>query len=382
MIADKIKNLKGSPTLTLAAKAGELKAAGEDVISLSVGEPDWDTFDSIKSAAKAAMDEGKTKYTPVGGTPELRKAIAVQTSEDLSLEYEAANVTVSSGGKFVIYSAFQTLLNPGDEVLIPSPYWVSYPDMVTLVGGAPKVVTTKAENGFKMTADELKAAITDKTKILVLNSPSNPTGEIYTAEELSGLGEVLKQNPHVMVLSDDIYNRLVFDGGLAPHILQSTPELKERTLAVNGISKTYSMTGWRLGWAVGPKEVIAAMSRFQSQTTSCASSISQAAAVAAIQDGQQELKETLKMLKQRRDFVYQGINNIEGIEATEPQGAFYIWPDVSSLLGKSYNGKKLESAADFSQALLEAKMVVAVPGTAFGQDGRLRVSYALGQERM
>jgi aspartate aminotransferase len=383
MISEKIKNLKGSPTLTLAAKAGELKAAGKDVISLSVGEPDWDTFESIKSAAKQAMDNGKTKYTPVGGTPELKEAIASQTAADLRLDYSAANVTVSSGGKFVIYSAFQTLLNPVDEVLIPSPYWVSYPDMVSLIGGVPKIVKTKAENGFKMTPSELRDAITEKTKILVLNSPSNPTGEIYSETELGELGEVLKVNPNLVILSDDIYNRLVFEEPfLAPHILHSTPELQDRTVAVNGISKTYSMTGWRLGWAVGPKEIIAAMSRFQSQTTSCASSISQAAAVSAILEGQQELRETLKMLKERRDFVFKGLNAIEGINAPEPQGAFYIWPDISACLGKSYQGKQLNDAADFAQALLESKMVVAVPGSAFGQDGRLRVSYALNKERM
>ncbi|MEO0335800.1 MAG: pyridoxal phosphate-dependent aminotransferase, partial [Pseudomonadota bacterium] len=340
MISDKIKNLKGSPTLTLAAKAGELKAAGEDVISLSVGEPDWDTFDSIKSAAKSALDAGKTKYTPVGGTPELRDAIAKQTAADLRLDYDASNVTVSSGGKFVIYSAFQALLNPGDEVLIPSPYWVSYPDMVSLVGGTPKIVTTKAENGFKMTSTELRDAITDKTKIVVLNSPSNPTGEVYSEPELASLGEVLKVNPNIVVLSDDIYNRLVFvEPFLAPHLLHASPELQDRVLAINGISKTYSMTGWRLGWAVGPKEIIGAMTRYQSQTTSCASSISQAAAVSAVLEGQQELRKTLSMLKERRDFVYTELNKITGITATEPQGAFYIWPDISAHLGKSYNGK-------------------------------------------
>lgn len=383
MISDRVKNLKGSPTLALAAKAGELKAAGEDVISLSVGEPDWDTFESIKSGAKSAIDEGMTKYTPVGGTPALRSAIAEQTNSDLGTDFTADQVTVSSGGKYVIFSALNCLLNPGDEVLIPSPYWVSYPDMVELIGGKAKIVTTSSENNFKLTASELNESITDKTKLLILNSPSNPTGEIYSEEELKALADILKQNPHVMVLSDDIYNRLVFlESGLAPHLLGVAAELKDRTLVINGVSKTYSMTGWRLGWALGPKELIGAMTRYQSQSTSCASSISQAAAVAAIEKSQSELSAAIVKLKERRDFVFQAMSQLDGVKVTEPQGAFYIWPDVSSHFGKSFEGQKIESSADFAQALLESQKVVTVPGNAFGQDGHLRVSYALDKERM
>ena len=383
VISKKIQSLKESPTLALAAKAGELKSSGHDVISLSVGEPDWDTFDSIKRAAKKAMDEGKTKYTPVGGTPELRAAIASQISSDLKLEYKPSHVTVSSGGKFIIYSAFQTLLNPGDEVLIPAPYWVSYPDMVSLVGGVPKIVATQADNRFKMTASELSAAVSEKTKILVLNSPSNPTGEVYSHAELAALAEVLKSHPQVIILSDDIYNRLVFEEPyLAPHILQVSPELRERTLCVNGVSKSYSMTGWRVGWAVGPVGVVSAMTRYQSQTTSCASSISQAAAVAAILQGDAELRQTLKMLKERRDFVYQGLNDIQGLNAPEPQGAFYIWTDISGVLGLRYKGVQLNTDGDWARALLESQMVATVPGSEFGQEGRLRLSFALDTKRM
>jgi len=383
MISEKIKNLKGSPTLALAAKAGELKAAGEDVISLSVGEPDWDTFPSIKQAAKSAIDEGQTKYTPVGGTPALRSAIANQTNKDLGTDFSADQVTASSGGKYVIFSALNCLLNEGDEVLIPSPYWVSYPDMVTLIGGKASIVKTMADNNFKLTSDELERAITEKTKLLILNSPSNPTGEIYTAAELKSLSQVLDRHPHVMVMSDDIYNRLVFlDDGLAPHILQQAPQLVDRVIVVNGVSKTYSMTGWRLGWALGPKELVSAMTRYQSQSTSCASSVSQAAAIAAIQEADSELRQAIVKLKERRDYVFQAMSSLPGIKVTEPQGAFYIWPDVRAHFGKSFEGKKIESSADFAQALLESQKVVTVPGNAFGQDGFLRVSYALEKERM
>lgn len=383
MLSKRVSSLKGSPTLALAAKAKELKAAGKDVISLSVGEPDWDTFDSIKRAGIAAIEGGQTKYTPAGGTIELKTAIASQTSSDLGLEWKPSEVTVSSGGKYVIFSALQSLVDPGDEVIVPAPYWVSYPDMVQLAGGTPVIATAGKETRFKLNAEALQNAISPRTKLLILNSPSNPTGEMYSREELSALAEVLKANSHVMVLSDDIYNRLVFnDEGLAPHILHVAPELKDRTVIVNGVSKTYSMTGWRLGWALGPAELIAAMGRYQSQSTSCASSITQAASVQAIEGAGPELKQALKLLKTRRDFVYKKLSAIEGIEVTEPQGAFYIWPDVSSFFGKSFQGQEINGSHDFANALLGSETVVAVPGKDFGLEGFLRLSYALGEERM
>lgn len=383
MLSKRVLNLKGSPTLALASQAKELKAQGKDVISLSVGEPDWDTFESIKKAGYQAIERGVTKYTPAAGTPELRKAIAHQTSEDLGLSYDFSQVTVSSGGKFIIFCALQSLLDPGDEVIIPAPYWVSYPDMVELAGGSPKIVQTSAESQFKITSQALENAIGEKTKIFILNSPSNPTGEMYSDRELSEIAKVLKKYPHIVVLSDDIYNRLVFNQeGLAPHVLKIAPELRDRTLIVNGVSKTYSMTGWRLGWAVGPNELIGGMSRFQSQSTSCASSITQAAAVQAITGGQPELKQAIKVLQERRDFVFQALSSIDGIQMAEPQGAFYAWPHISHYFGRSFKGIKIENSQGFAENLLADQTVVAVPGIYFGLDGYLRISYVLNQNRM
>ncbi len=383
MLSKRVSCLKGSPTLALAAKAKELKAAGKDVISLSVGEPDWDTFASIKRAGIAAIEGGQTKYTPAGGTLELKTAIASQTSLDLGLKWTPSEVTVSSGGKYVIFSALQSLLDPEDEVIIPAPYWVSYPDMVQLAGGVPVIATANKSTDFKLNGDTLCRSITNKTKLLILNSPSNPTGEMYSKQELGELAEVLSAHPRVVILSDDIYNRLVFnDEGLAPHLLHVAPHLKERTVIINGVSKTYSMTGWRLGWALGPAELIEAMGRYQSQSTSCASSITQAASVQAIEGAGPELKEALKLLKNRRDFVFNKLSALEGVEVTKPQGAFYIWPDISSFFGKSFQGRTVSGSHDFSQALLESEMVVTVPGKDFGLEGYLRLSYALGESRM
>jgi aspartate aminotransferase len=383
MISERAKKLKGSPTLALASKAKELQAQGQDVISLSVGEPDWDTFASVKRAAIRAIEAGLTKYTPTSGTPELRKAIAEITTQELGVEYKFQQVTVSSGGKFVLFSALQCLLNPGDEVVIPSPYWVSYPEMVELTDGIPVIVDCPAEAGFKLTAEALTGVISKKTKMLILNSPSNPTGEVYTLQELKALAQVLEGHPQVVILSDDIYNRLVFqDSGLAPHILQAEPKLQDRTLVVNGVSKTYSMTGWRLGWALGPLDVIAAMDKYQSQSTSCASSITQAAALAAITGDGQELKSALKTLKVRRDFIYKELLRLPGIQVTEPQGAFYIWPNISTYFGKSYRGQRITGSMEFSQKLLESQGVATVPGFDFGLEGYLRLSYVIAQSRM
>ncbi|MCB0384963.1 MAG: pyridoxal phosphate-dependent aminotransferase, partial [Bdellovibrionales bacterium] len=272
MLADRVASLKPSPTLALAAKAKELKKQGHDVYSLTVGEPDWDTFEQIKAAGIEAIKSGQTKYAPANGLPELREAICEQTILDLGHHYDADQVTVSAGAKFVLYSALQSLINPGDEVIIPSPYWVSYPTMVELAGGLPVIAACGPETGFKLTANALERTITPKTKMIILNSPSNPTGSVYSMEEWKQIGDVLKKHKQVIVLSDDIYNRLVFDSSdVAPHILQATPDLADRTVVINGVSKTYSMTGWRLGWAVGPKDVIKAMTNLQSQSVSCAS---------------------------------------------------------------------------------------------------------------
>ncbi|MCB0355849.1 MAG: pyridoxal phosphate-dependent aminotransferase [Bdellovibrionales bacterium] len=383
MLANRVKNLKPSPTLALAAKAKELKAQGNDVISLTVGEPDWDTFATIKQAAIQAIENGETKYTPASGMPELRKIIAEQTSKDLSLNYAAEEVTVSAGGKFVIFSALQSLLDPGDEVIIPAPYWVSYPTQVELAEGKPVIVPTKKENRFMLTGAELEKAITDKTKMLIINSPSNPTGNMYSAEALNDLAQVLLKYPKIMLMSDDIYNRLVFNKeGLAPHILHQAPQLKDRVIIINGVSKTYSMTGWRLGWALGPKSVIAAMSNYQSQSVSCAAAFTQRASIEAIRACDEELKSSIKSLLVRRDFVIEHLNQLAHVTLEVPDGAFYVWPDISYYLGKSWQGKKLVDSGDFSTALLESQMVATVPGKEFGQEGYLRLSYAVKEERM
>lgn len=382
-LSQRALSLKPSPTLALAATAKELAAQGHDVISLSVGEPDWDTFDHVKAAAIEAIREGKTKYTPAAGMPELRKAVAEIEGETLGLKYEAQQVTLSPGGKFTIFAALQVLLDPGDEVLIPAPFWVSYPTMVELAGGRPLVIETQAENNFKLTPEELEKSLTPKTKMLIINSPSNPTGMMYSSEEWQALGEVIKKFPQLVVLSDDIYNRLVFnEEGLAPHLLHSYPDLQDRTLVINGLSKSYSMTGWRVGWTMGPKDVIAAMTSYQSQSVSCLSAFSQMAALEALKNSKNELTQSIQQLEVRKDFIYKALNQVEGISAFEPQGAFYIWTDIRSFLGKSWKGKRIESSRDFAAALLETQKVAVVPGVEFGAEGFLRISYALKRERM
>lgn len=382
MISNRAKKLKPSPTLALAAKAKELASQGHDVISLSVGEPDWDTLECAKKAGIEAIQQGFSKYTPANGIPELRKAIAAQTSKDLGINYGADDVTVTTGGKFTIFSALQMVIDAGDEVIIPAPYWVSYPVMVELAGGTAVIASCSEAENFKLTPQILQKHITAKTKMLILNSPSNPTGLMYTKEELAGLAQVLRDHPKVLILSDDIYNRLVFSGELAPHILHVAPELKSRTLVMNGASKTYSMTGWRVGWALGPAEWIKAMNNYQSQSVSQAASMAQKATLAAIEKGESELKSLLNELKTRRDRGVQLLKSINGIKLVVPDGAFYIWPDIRAFLGKSFKGKKLTNSSEFSAALLEDKNVAVVPGVEFGLEGYVRLSFALKEARM
>ncbi|MCB0411323.1 MAG: pyridoxal phosphate-dependent aminotransferase, partial [Bdellovibrionales bacterium] len=303
--------LKPSPTLALAAKAKELTAAGHDVISLSVGEPDWDTYDNVKAAGIDALKEGMTKYTPASGIPELRKVIAEVEGASLKLEYKPSQVTVSSGAKFILFSALQMLINPGDEVLIPAPYWVSYPTMVELADGKPVMVPSTEETGFRVRKKDLEAKVTSKTKVLILNSPSNPSGVVYSEEDLKEIGQFLESHPHVLLISDDIYNRLSFASqGISAHILHQFPHLKDRVIVVNGLSKTYSMTGWRLGWAMGPELVINAMSNYQSQSVSCVAGFTQVAAIEALQKSGVQFLKTLAELERRRDFIFTGINDI------------------------------------------------------------------------
>ena len=376
--------MKPSPILMLAAKANELKASGLDVISLTVGEPDWETFDHVKEAAIAAIRApGKGKYTPSNGIPELRSAIAAQVSEDLGLKYDAADVTCSAGAKFVLFAALQALCDDGDEVVIQAPFWASYTTMIELAGAKPRIAICGASTDFKLTPQILAKAIGPKTKVLLFNSPSNPTGKVYSRQDLEGVAAVLKDHPGVVVISDDIYNRLIFDGSrVAPHILHVAPELRDRVLALNGASKSYAMTGWRLGWAVGPREIIQAMTNYESQSVSCATSISQYAVVDAVKNGDAELKKVVVMLQQRRDFIMAELAKVEGIQAHRPDGAFYVWMDVSKFLGrKTKAGKTLTNTGEMAAALLEEQLVAVVPGVEFGLEGFFRLSYALGNEK-
>lgn len=383
MLSKRVENLKSSPTLALAAKAKELKNQGLDVYSLTVGEPDWDTFDLIKKVGIEAIQAGQTKYSPAEGTPELRAAICQQTVLDLGVHYDPKQVTVTAGAKFVIYSALQCLINPGDEVVIPSPYWVSYPTMVELAGGLPVIATCGAKEGFKLTPEILARSLSSRTKMLILNSPSNPTGAIYTRDELRAIAEVLRAHREVVVLSDDIYNRLVFTGeSVAPHLLHVAPDLADRTLVVNGVSKTYAMTGWRLGWALGPHEIIKAMTNLQSQSVSCASPFTQVAALEALRSGSESLKPFLKKLHARRDFVFERLSKMKDIVVEKPQGAFYIWPDFGKICGRGFKGKCLAGCSDIARVLLEEELVAVVPGVEFGAPGFLRLSFALNEDRL
>ena len=381
VLAKRAQLLKPSPILMLAARAGELKAAGHDVISLSIGEPDWTPYDKIKEAAIASIREGKTKYTPASGIPELRKAIVEQAARDLGVQYDLSQVTVSSGAKFVLFAALQAIVNPGDEVILVAPFWASYTTMVELAEGTPKLLVCDKSVNFKLTPALLAAAITPKTKAILLNSPSNPTGLIYSRDELSALADVLRKNPHVAVISDDIYNRLCFEHKLAPHLLHVAPDLRERVICLNGASKSYAMTGWRLGWALGPKAVINAMSSYQSQSVSCANSMAQYAALEAILSCDDDVAKTVVSLKDRCASLVSELAKIPGVKVAKPEGAFYLWIDISAHLGKSFDGKKMATSDDLSEAFLVDQMVAAVPGTEFGLDGFFRLSYALSKER-
>ncbi len=383
IIANRLGRIKPSPTLAVTAKAKELKAAGKDIIGLGAGEPDFDTPEHIKDAAKAAMDAGDTKYTNVDGTPALKDAIIAKFKRDNGLEFTRDEITVGTGGKQVLYNALMATVNSGDEVIIPAPYWVSYPDMALLAEGEPVIVDCPSEVNFKMTAEQLEAAITPKTKWLIMNSPSNPTGAGYTREDYKALTDVLLKHPHVWLLVDDMYEHLVYDGFEFTTPVQVEPQLKDRTLTVNGVSKAYSMTGWRIGYAAGPKEIIKAMSKIQGQSTSNPSSISQAAAVAALNGDQSFMKEWVNAFKDRRDLTVKLLNDCEGIECPNPEGAFYVYPSCAALMGKKTpEGKVLETDEDFVSYLLESQGVACVHGEAFGLSPHFRISYAVSEETL
>ncbi|MBX2834740.1 MAG: pyridoxal phosphate-dependent aminotransferase [Micavibrio sp.] len=383
IVADRLSRIKPSPTIAVTNKARELKAAGRDVIGLGAGEPDFDTPDFVKDAAIKAINEGDTKYTAVDGTPALKDAIIAKFKRDNELSYERDQVTVGTGGKQVLYNALMASVNAGDEVIIPAPYWVSYPDMVLLAEGTPVTVDCPVENSFKMRPEDLEAAITPKTKWLIFNSPSNPTGGGYSYDELKALTDVLLKHPHVYVMSDDMYEHLVYDGFKFVTPAQVEPKLYDRTLTVNGVSKSYAMTGWRIGYAAGPRELIKAMAKVQSQSTSNPSSISQAAAVEALNGDQNFLKPRNEAFKARRDMVVKMLNDADGIDCITPEGAFYVYPSCKGCIGKSTpEGKKIETDEDFVTYLLEAQGVAAVHGSAFGLSPHFRISYATSEEAL
>jgi len=383
IIAKSLSRIKPSPTMAVTQKAAELKAAGRDVIGLGAGEPDFDTPDHIKRAAIAAIEAGATKYTAVGGTPALKKAIAAKFKRDNGLDYAADQIIVGTGGKQVLYNALIATIDPGDEVIIPAPYWVSYPDMALLAGGEPVIVECPEEDGFKLQPDALEAAITPKTKWLILNSPSNPTGAAYTAADMKAITDVLMRHPHVWVMSDDMYEHLVYDGFQFVTPAQIEPGLLDRTLTVNGVSKTYAMTGWRIGYAGGPAELIKAMAKVQSQSTSNPCSISQAAAVEALNGSQDFIAERNEVFRKRRDMVVDLLNTIPGLSCKTPEGAFYVYPSCAGLIGKKTpDGKVIEGDGDFVTYLLEAANVATVQGEAFGLSPYFRISYATSTEAL
>ena len=378
IVSNSLKRIKPSPTIAVTSKAREMRAAGKDVIGLGAGEPDFDTPDNIKEAAIEAIRKGDTKYTAVDGTPALKKAIQAKFSRENHLSYELDQISVGTGGKQVLYNAFMATINKGDEVIIPAPYWVSYPDIVLLAGGKPKIIKCDEKNNFKLTPEKLKKAVSKKTKWIIINSPSNPTGSGYTKDEIIALSKILIKYKNLYILSDDIYEHITYDGFKFFTIAQ-IEKLKSRTLTMNGVSKSYSMTGWRIGYAAGPKEIIKAMAKIQSQSTSNPTSISQAAAVEALNGTQDFISERSNSFKERRNFVVDSLNNIKGISCLSPEGAFYVFPNCKKLLNKK---TKLKTDKDFVEKLLEKAEVAVVQGSAFGLDGYFRISYATSMENL
>lgn len=383
LYASRLEKVRPSPILGLVQKARALRQQGRDIIDLGIGEPDFDTPEHVRDAAAAAMARGETKYTVVNGTLELRNAIIAKLQRENHLDYSVDEILVTGGAKQAIYNAMMATLNPGDEVIIPAPYWSSYPDVVAISGGTPVFVECPQAQGFRITPEQLEYAITPKTKWLVINSPSNPTGGAYSADELKALSDVLKRYPDIWVLSDDIYEHLFFDGRKFQSILSVAPFLKERCVLINGVSKAYAMTGWRLGYSAAPKQMTAAMAKVQSQSTTHASAISQAAAIEAMNGPQDLLAERLMAYQDRRDLVVAALTDINGIDCHKPEGAFYVYPSCASLIGKSTpGGDIINDDADFCTYLLEAHGVSCVPGSAFGLSPHLRISTAASNENL
>jgi len=380
-LSQALGRIKPSPTLAATQKARELKAAGRDVIGLAAGEPDFDTPDNIKNAAIAAIKRGETKYTNIEGISELRSAIAAKFKRENNLDYQPAQCFVAPGGKSILFYALMGTLNPGDEAIVVAPYWVSYPDIVLLAGATPVTVETRQEDGFRLTPEALDAAITPKTKWLVFNQPSNPTGACYTREQLKALTDVLMKHPHVWVLTDDMYEHLVYGGFKFHTIVEVEPRLYERTLTMNGVSKAYAMTGWRIGYCAGPQPLIAAMAKLQSQSATNATSVSQWAAVEALNGPQDFIPKFQKLFEDRRDLVVSMLNQSSGIECSVPEGAFYVYPSVRKIVGmKTPEGRTLATDEDFAVALLENEGVAVVHGAAFGLSPFFRISYATSND--
>lgn len=381
IIADRLSVIKPSATVALNAKSMEMKAAGEDVIGLAAGEPDFDTPETAKAAGIAAIQGGDTKYTAPDGRPELKAAVARKFERENGVKYEPSQVTVGNGGKHVLYNALMATVNPGEEVIIPAPYWTSYPDMVRLAEGEPVIVPCEQSNRFKMTAAQLEAAISPKTKWLIFNSPSNPTGAAYTDEEMKALTDVLLKHEHVLIMTDDMYEHIVYDGFRQATIAEVEPKLYDRTLTTNGVSKAYAMTGWRIGFAAGPQAIINAIRTIQSQSTTNPSSISQTAAVAALDGPQDFIEERKEAFQRRRDLIVSMLNQAPGLDCLTPEGAFYVYPSCAGTIGKKTpDGKTIESDDDFAAYVLETEKVVVVPGSAFGLSPHFRISYATSDD--
>lgn len=372
-LSNRVQSVKPSPTLAITARAAEMRAAGKDITGLGAGEPDFDTPQHIKDAAVQAIANGFTKYTAVDGTAGLKKAIIAKYKRDNGLDYQPKQVLVSCGGKQSSYNLTQALLNTGDEVIIPAPYWVSYPDMVLLADGVPVIIDTTQEQNFKISPEQLRNAITPKTRLIFINSPSNPSGVAYTLDELKALGDVLKEFPNIIIATDDMYEHILWQKGTFVNILNAHPDLYDRTVVMNGVSKAYSMTGWRIGYCAGPADLIEAMCTIQSQSTSNPTSISQVAAEAALNGDQSFIDDMCVEFKKRHDYVVKELNSIEGIKCTETDGTFYVFPNVEGLIARLDN---ISNDLDFADYLIEKAGVALVPGSAFGSDGHIRISIA------
>ena len=380
--AERVQGLKPSAAFQALQKAEVLKRKGKDIISLSIGEPEWSTFDNIKSAGIKAIQEGYTKYTPAAGREEFRIQLSHQAEKDLGIPLGPENVTVTAGCKYALFTLFQCFCNPGDEVILPAPYWVSYPNIMELCGAKCKIVSTDESSGFKITPSQLKKAITDKTKMFLLNSPNNPTSAVYSSEELIALGEILKEYPQILLVTDDIYNRIVFEGNLAPHILRFCPFLKNRTFAINGGSKGYLMTGWRIAWIIGPSHLTKVLSSFQSQTISCANSISQKALEDSLLTSEEPIVKFREKLRELRDNFFDQINQIPGLTPYPSEGGFYLWVNVKDIIGRKFQNEPITSSLDLMEKLLEKADLLCLSGEIFGAPGYLRFNYAVKQENL